>query len=118
MVSKFFGFDGEFRSGEANHFRDCLQLHLEVKIRSFLFEFIFTNHFLHCFEESTEEMTEVSQSSVKSVSHLPTKIDVVKFDDTNNLEMWRCKVMHVMTASNLEDSLHLEEKSEETFGKD
>ena len=30
---------------------------------------------------------------VKSVSHLPAKIDVVKFDDMNNFGMWRCEVM-------------------------
>jgi len=29
-------------------------------------------------------MTRDSQSSVKFVSHLPTKIDVVKFDSMNN----------------------------------
>jgi len=55
---------------------------------------------------------------MKSVSHLPTKIDVVKFDVTNNFEMWRCEVIDALTASNLEDSLCLEEKLEETFEKD
>ena len=42
---------------------------------------------------------------MKSVSHLPTKIDVVNFDDTNNFEMWRCEVMDALMASNLEDSM-------------
>ena len=55
---------------------------------------------------------------MKSVSHLPTKIDVVKFDGTNNFEMGRCEVIDALTASNLEDSLCLEEKLEETFEKD
>ena len=59
-----------------------------------------------------------SQSAVKFVNHHPTKIDVVKFDDTNNFGMWRCKVMNALTASNLKDSLRLEEKSEEASQKD
>ena len=42
-------------------------------------------------------MDEDSQSSVKFVSHLLTKIDVVKFDDTNNFEMWTCEVMDALT---------------------
>ena len=33
----------------------------------------------------------------------PLKIDVVKFGDKNNFEMWRCEVMDALTASNLED---------------
>jgi len=48
------------------------------------------------------------------MSHLLIKIDVMKFDGTNNLWMWRCKVMDALTASNLEDSLRLKEKPEET----
>jgi len=63
-------------------------------------------------------MVEDSQSSVKFVSHLPTNIDIVKFDDTNNFRMWRYEVMDALTASNLEDSLHLKEKPEETSEKD
>jgi len=58
------------------------------------------------------------QSSVKFVSHLLTKINVVKFNDTNNFEMWRCEVMDALTASNLEGSLRLEEKPEEISEKD
>ena len=49
-------------------------------------------------------MAENSQSSVKFVSHLSTKNDVMKFDDTNNFRMWRCEVMDALTASNLKDS--------------
>ena len=63
-------------------------------------------------------MVEISQSSVKSVSHLPTKIDVVEFDDADNFEKWRCEVMDALTTSNLEDSLGLEEKLELTSEKD
>jgi len=51
----------------------------------FLFGFIFTNCFPHCFEESTEEMARDSQSAVKFVNHPTPKIDVVKFDDKNNI---------------------------------
>ena len=63
-------------------------------------------------------MAESSQSSVKSVSHLLTKIDVVKFDGINNFGMWRREVMDPLTTSNLEDSLRLKEKSEETSEND
>ena len=63
-------------------------------------------------------MVESSQSSVKYVSHLPTKIDIVKFDSTNNFGMWRYEVMDAPPASNLEDSLHLEVKPGETSEKD
>ena len=63
-------------------------------------------------------MARDSQSSVKYVSHFLTKIDVVKFDSTNNFRMWRCEVMDALTATNIKDSLYLEEKLEETLEKD
>ena len=63
-------------------------------------------------------MAESSQSSVKSLSHLLIKIDVVKFNNTNNFGMWRCEVMDALMTSNLEDSLCLKEKSKETSEKD
>ena len=40
----------------------------------------------------------------------PMRIDVVKFNGTNNFGMWRCEVMDALTASNLEDTLRLEKK--------
>ena len=46
------------------------------------------------------------------------KIDVVKFDGTNNFEMWRCKLIDVLMASNLEDTIRLKEKTDETSEKD
>ena len=46
------------------------------------------------------------------------KIDVVKFDDTKNFEMWRCEVMDALTASNLEHTLRFEKKPEATFEED
>ena len=63
-------------------------------------------------------MARDNQSSVKSVSYLRIKIDVVKFDGKKIFGMWRCEVMDSLTVSNLEDSLHLEEKLEETSKKD
>ena len=63
-------------------------------------------------------MVRESQSTVKSVNPHPMKIDVVKFDGTNNFEIWRCKVKDTLTTSNLEDTLRLKEKPEETSEKD
>jgi len=65
-----------------------------------------------------EEMARDSQSTVKLANPHLMKIDVVKFDDKNNFEMWRCEVMDALTASNLEDTLRLKEKLEETSEKD
>ena len=78
---------------------------MEVKIRSFLFGFVFSNYFPHCIEKSTEKIAGESQSTVKSVNPYPMKIDVVKFDGTNNFGMWRCEVMNALTTSNFEDTL-------------
>jgi len=63
-------------------------------------------------------MDRESQSTGKSVNPHPMKIDVVKFDGTNNFGMWRCEVMDTLTTSNLEDTLRLKEKPEETSEKD
>jgi len=65
-----------------------------------------------------EEMAEKSQPAVHTMNSHPSKIDVVKFDDTYNFGMWRCEVMDALTAPNLEDSLRMEEKSKETSEKD
>ena len=42
------------------------------------------------------------------------RIDVVKFNGTNNFGMWRCEVMDALNASNLEDALLLEKKRSKT----
>ena len=42
------------------------------------------------------------------------RIDVVKFNGTNNFGMWRCEVMDALNASNLEDTLLLEKKRSTT----
>ena len=53
-------------------------------------------------------------SMEKSLNHHPLRIDVVKFNGTNNFDMWRCEVMDTLTASNLEDTLRLEKKRDTT----
>jgi len=55
---------------------------------------------------------------VKFVNPHPMKIDVIKFDSTNNFGMWRCEVMDALMVSNLEDTLRLKEKPKETSEKD
>ena len=42
---------------------------------------------------------------------------MVKFDDTNNFDIWRCEVMEALTISNLEDSLLYDKKPEEILEK-
>jgi len=86
VISELFSFERSFVRVE-QIFGDCLQFQLEVSIWSLLFECVFTNCFLLYYEESTEEMAGDSQSSVKFMSHLLTKIYVVKFDGMNNFKM-------------------------------
>jgi len=62
-------------------------------------------------------MAEVNQFTVKTMNIHQSKIDVVKFDGTNNFGMWRCEVLDALTASNLKDALLLERKPEETSEK-
>ena len=59
-----------------------------------------------------------SQSTVKFLNPHLMKIDVVKFDGTNNFGMWRCEVIDALTTSNLENTLQLKEKSKEASEKD
>ena len=54
---------------------------------------------------------------MKPVNNRPLKIDVVKFDSTNNFNMWRCEVMDALTTSNLKNSLRMEEKPKKTSEK-
>ena len=46
--------------------------------------------------------------NIQNYHHM--KIDVVKFNGTNNFGLWRCKVLDELNAQNLEDSLELQEK--------
>ena len=55
-------------------------------------------------EESIEKMAGDSISMMKTINSHPLKIDMVKFDDKNNFEMWRYEVMDALTASNLKDT--------------
>jgi len=59
-----------------------------------------------------ENMAKVNQSMMKTVNIHQLKIDVVKFNSTNKFDMWRCNVMDVLTASNLENSLLYDKKPE------
>ena len=52
-------------------------------------------------------------TSVKTMDSHP-RIDVVKFNGTNNFGMWRCEVMDALNASNLEDTLLLEKRRNKT----
>jgi len=56
-------------------------------------------------------------TSVKFMYPHP-RIDVVKFNGTNNFGMWRCEVMDALMASNLEDTLRLEKKPASTMEED
>ena len=46
-----------------------------------------------------------NQFTVKFLNPHLMKINVIKFDGTNNFEMWRCEVIDALTTSNLEDTL-------------
>ena len=52
-------------------------------------------------------------ASVKTMNNHP-RIEVVKFNGTNNFGMWRCEVMDALNASNLEDTLLLAKKKNTT----
>ena len=56
-------------------------------------------------------------TSVKAMNPHP-RIDVVKFNGTNNFGMWRCEFMNALNASNLEDTLLLEKKKSTTTDKE
>ena len=43
--------------------------------------------------------------NIQNVHHV--KIDVTKFDGTNNFGLWRCEVMDALNAHNLEDTVEL-----------
>ena len=64
-----------------------------------------------------EKMAGNSKFTVKTVNSHPSKIDVMKFDGTNNSDIWRCEVMDALMTSNLKDALLWEEKSDKTSTK-
>ena len=53
-----------------------------------------------------------------SMNPHPLRIDVIKFNGTNDFDMWRCEVMDVLTVSNLEDILRLKKKRVSTMKED
>ena len=55
---------------------------------------------------------------MKTVNSHPLKIDVVKFDGKNIFENVKVLGDDKLTASNIEDTLRLEEKPKETSEKD
>ena len=59
---------------------------------------------------SLKDMANSNQPTVKTIIVHQSKIDVVKFDGTNNFDRWRCKMMNVLTVLNLKDSLRFEKK--------
>ena len=59
-----------------------------------------------------------STSIMKFMNPHSLKIDVVKFDDKNNFDMWRCEVVDALATSNLEDTLQLEKKRDVTSKED
>ena len=57
-------------------------------------------------------MTDSNQLTVKAVNIHQSKIDVVKFDGTNNFGMWRCEMTDALTAIDLsiENCLHFKRR--------
>jgi len=47
-------------------------------------------------------------SKEQNVNHMKT--DVVKFDGTNDFDLWRCEVLDALNAQNLENTLLLQER--------
>ena len=73
-------------------------------------------------ENSGEIAGETSNGSdsfiVKNIQNIHRlRIDVVKLDDTNNFELWRCEVLDALNAQNLEDTQELQEKPTEVNEK-
>jgi len=47
-------------------------------------------------EETSSESDSFIVKTIQNVHHM--KIDVMKFDGTNNFRLWRCKVMDALNA--------------------
>jgi len=52
-------------------------------------------------------MAKDNQSAVNNVNIDQSKIDVLKFDGTENFGMWRCEVMDKLNVQNLKVTLLL-----------
>jgi len=62
-------------------------------------------------EEASDRSSSFVVKNMQNYHH--TKVDVVKFDGTNNFSLWRSEVLDALNAQNLEDALELQERSEE-----
>jgi len=62
-------------------------------------------------KETFDESSSFVVKNIQNYHHI--KIDVMKFDDTNNFRLWRCEVLNALNAQNLKDTLELQERSEE-----
>ena len=51
--------------------------------------------------------------TIQSLNIHSMKIDVEKFNGTNNFGLWRCEVLDALNAQNLEDTLELDGKPDE-----
>jgi len=61
-------------------------------------------------EETFDGSSSFVLKNIQNYHH--TKIDVMKFDDTNNFRLWKCEVLDALNAQNLEDALELQERPE------
>jgi len=71
-------------------------------------------------EESTSNCGSGSSmmKTIQSLNiHQSSKIDVVKFNGTNNFDLWRCEMLDALIAQSFEDILELQEKPAEVKQK-
>jgi len=59
-------------------------------------------------EETFDESSSFVVKNIQNYHH--TKINVVKFDSTNNFRLWRCEMLDALNAQNLKDILELQER--------
>jgi len=95
---------------------------LEVKILTLSFVVPLHSHSICVIENIGEMAEEISSENdsfvvknIQNVHHMKT--DVVKFNDTNNFELWRCVVMDTLNAQNLKDTIELQERPAEVDEK-
>jgi len=65
--------------------------------------------------ETSNESGSFVVKNIQNVHHM--KIDVVKFDGTNNFGLWRCEALDALNAQNLKDTLELQERVAEVEEK-
>ena len=79
--------------GGVDHLKTHLGFHLEVKFQ-FLPIWIYFHWFFALYLVfSGRDMAEANLFTVKTVNIHQSKIDVEKFDDMDNFDMWRCEMM-------------------------